>query len=251
MVRDFDKIFNETIISLPFNEKNEIDFKYIEQYIREVEEQYIREVDDYLKVIGYSTINDCQLSEKDKNIIRKKVEFKSFKLCELFDKVNTKKINYTVKTVPRIKSKINSIPVTCSSSMNNSIAGYVPKEGITVLKNMISVCSNGSCRAFYQKNEFSILQDSYALKYKGENQSENVYLYLLSSLSLLLRKYNWSNKPGWNKIKNEIVCIPYNYKDDEIDSSYMEKYIEVIKKIKVLKLREKIDSELELLKEVL
>lgn len=63
--------FNESILLdlpllLPVNTKFEIDFDYMESYIRELEQERIRELDAYLKATG---LNDYELTPKEKNSI--------------------------------------------------------------------------------------------------------------------------------------------------------------------------------------
>ena len=103
----------------------------------------------------------------------------------------------------------------------------------SVLKNVISVSANGanSGAMFYQPYDFTILQDSYAIKYKLKELNENEYLYLLVCLQKVIRNnYSWTNKAGWERIKTLSIELPVD-KDGNILYSYMDKYIEKIKKV--------------------
>jgi hypothetical protein len=68
LVRDFEKQFQATQISLPINEAGEIDFAYIAARIRELEAARIRELEAYLKVTGLS---DYQLTDDEKLVLEK------------------------------------------------------------------------------------------------------------------------------------------------------------------------------------
>lgn len=160
---------------------------------------------------------------------------KEFKIGDLFRKVSTKKINYTNQTVPKAKNKYFTIPVTASSSSNNSIAGYVREEECDVLENMITVCSNGCCKAFYQNGKFSVLQDSYAIEFIEKEVSQEVLLYFLVLINKVLTKYSWNNKSGWNKIKHEKISVPLDKKSGSIDFSYMEMYIKKVEEMYIKK----------------
>ena len=125
---------------------------------------------------------------------------------------------------------------------------YLVKKFHKILKNCISVTANGDATCFYQPNEFTILQDSYAIKAKNEC-SENVYLYFVAVLQKVLKvKYSWINKSGWNKLKNDTIWLPIN-PDGEIDFDYMEKYISAIIKTKIKNVVLEINKKLELYKQ--
>lgn len=55
-----------------------------------------------------------------------------------------------------------------------------------------------------------------------------MYLFMACALEkLLMPKYSYTNKAGWNKVKKEIIELPA--KNDKPDFDYMEEYIEEIK----------------------
>ena len=59
LVRDFENIFNNIEISVPFI-NNEIAFTHIEARVRELEEQRVRELEAYLSEAGF---DDCKRTE--------------------------------------------------------------------------------------------------------------------------------------------------------------------------------------------
>lgn len=63
----FEKIKNTTI-TLPITESGEIDFAFMEQYIRELEFARIRELEIFLKVCGFT---DCNLTQEELSAIEK------------------------------------------------------------------------------------------------------------------------------------------------------------------------------------
>lgn len=103
-------------------------------------------------------------------------------------------------------------------------------------QNCISVAANGDAPAFYQPHDFTILQDAYVLKFKGEELSDLHYLYFVSLLQKILTKFDWNNKSGWEKVKQEKIELPIN-KDGTIAFEFMENYIKELetKKIRELK----------------
>ena len=55
------------------------------------------------------------------------------------------------------------------------------------------------------------------------------YLYVTTALQKVLTKFDWSNKSGWEKVKQEFISLPVlpscNENKFEIAFEYMESYI--------------------------
>lgn len=117
-----------------------------------------------------------------------------------------------------------NLPAITCTTQNNGISCYVPREKATIFKNCISVAANGDAPAFYQRHDFTILQDAYVLKFKGEELNNLHYLYFVSLLQKILTKFDWNNKSGWEKVKQEIIELPIS-KDGTIAFEFMENYI--------------------------
>ena len=169
---------------------------------------------------------------------------KKFEISKLFDKVKYKKLPYKAGDLKELKKDENNIPVLSAGIDNQGLAYYAPKDGATVLKNVISVSANGanSGAMFYQPYDFTILQDSYAIKYKLKELNENEYLYLLVCLQKVIRNnYSWTNKAGWERIKTLSIELPVD-KDGNILYSYMDKYIEKIKNKETSKISTKLEE---------
>ena len=246
LVRDFDKAFNETIVSLPFNEKNEIDFKYIEQYIKEVEKQYIKEVDTYLSVLGYKDINDCKLTKEDEYLLNNDPITKEFRLEELFEITGTKSIDEKNIQYTNEKSAIDFVTRTKNIPGKINKLDYEPNEPYTISATVIG----NKKYVKYHKKPYYCCQNINKLIPKFKI-NENIALYFISFISKFVKLYD-GQQSGYkmDDIRKHKINLPYNFASNEIDYAYMQKYIKVIKKIKVLKLREKIDNELELLKSI-
>lgn len=111
----------------------------------------------------------------------------------------------------------------------------MPRQNADILKNVISVAANGDAPAFYQPYEFAILQDAYALKFKGEELNSRCYLYLTSLLQKVLQKYNWNDKSGWSKVSQEFIALPV-YANNEFAFDFMEKYIQELEQERIQEL---------------
>ena len=110
--------------------------------------------------------------------------------------------------MPKESQNGYDLPAITCTTQNNGISCYVPKANATIFKNCISVAANGDAPAFYQPHDFTILQDAYVLKFKGEELSHLHYLYLVALLQKILAKFVWTNKSGWEKVKLEKILLP-------------------------------------------
>ncbi|WP_337904370.1 N-6 DNA methylase [Mesomycoplasma ovipneumoniae] len=189
------------------------------------------EINDFKNSIGdfliwevSEIIKDTEIGRKKQEQIRKiyaplikklkTVQWDKFEVGKLFEKIETKSVT---------KNKVGDLPATTSTSTNNQIGRYIDRTGATILENVFSATANATGKVFFQPKPFTILQDSYALKFKKpEINKKNVYLFFLASLNKVFQKYNWNNKSSWAKIKEEKIYLPI--KNKEIDYDFIEKF---------------------------
>ncbi|EAJ0348382.1 restriction endonuclease subunit R [Campylobacter lari] len=154
-------------------------------------------------------------------------KWKEFKIKDLFERIKTKKLKFSANSLKgRYDEKFN-LPALTAGVNNQGLAFYVPRDEATILKNVISVSANGANTGvmFYQPYDFTVLQDSYAIKFKDKKLTDNQYLFFVSCLQKRVRyNFDYSNKAGWEKIKNEIIVIPV-YHNEDIAFDFMEDYI--------------------------
>lgn len=149
----------------------------------------------------------------------------------MLKKVNCKKLKYKVSDLPKQAAGSYNLPCLTSGTGNQGLSCFAPREKATILKNVISIASNGSAGAtYYQDSEFTILQDAYAIESKNKELSREQYLYLVSTISkLTLKKFSWTDKAGWNKVAKEKFHLPVR-ENGEIDFDFMQVYIRAIEK---------------------
>lgn len=151
--------------------------------------------------------------------------WKEFKLDEILQKVNTVKIPLKKGDCPTIPTATYIIPARTATVSSQGLSCYVPADFCTVLKNKISVSANGDFCAFWHDSNFTILQDAYALEGKGFELTEKIALFLISIMThSFSQKYNWNNKPGWEKLRNETIKLPVK-ESEEINWEYMQERI--------------------------
>lgn len=238
LVRDVDKVFRSTKIQLP-TKNGEIDFDFMESFVAELEAQRVAELSAYLKVSGY---DNYELSAEELDALRDFSNFAddnwgTYKVGNLFERVETKKLPYKAKELPKQPTEDYVLPCLTSSFQNQGLNYYVPKAGATVISNVISIPSNSDVyRAYYQSKEFTVLSDSYAIRWKSDKIkiSPNHYLFMVMCINKVtdLPIYSYKNKlGGWNVVKGKCIRLPE--KDGKIDFAFMEIFISAIKKLAI------------------
>nr|WP_156009309.1 restriction endonuclease subunit S [Treponema phagedenis] len=187
-----------------------------------------------------------RLEKLEKEFLENGGEWKSVTICKLFRKIKTKTIPYKARDLENKHDELFSLPALTAGVENQGLAYYVPRNNATILKNVISVSANGANTGvmFYQPYEFTVLQDSYAIEFKDKILTDKEYLFLLSALQKSIRfRFDWSNKAGWERIKNEKIELPFL--NGNINFSYMEKFIEELEAERIEELEAERIEELE------
>ena len=202
------------------------DFDFMINFISAIKKNKIKKIQDYIIL---KWIKNTILTSKEKEVLDKlktwQIKWKEYKIWDLFFKIKTNKIKKTKKW---------DLPATTATLSNNQIGCYVSRENATILKGVFSATANGFWKVFYQPNEFTICQDSYAFDFKNYKiTNEDIYLFILTCLNKVFKKYNWAKKSTWNRIKNENILLPV--KNWQPDFDFMINFISAIKKNKIKK----------------
>ncbi|HEL1218826.1 restriction enzyme BgcI subunit beta [Streptococcus equi subsp. zooepidemicus] len=246
------KLRMEKII-LPFLD-GELAFSYMEDYIKVLEAECIETLEAYLLVSGFK---DYELTKEEEDALEvfDTQEWQDFRMGDLFDRVKTKKLPYKAKELPKEPQGEYSLPALTSSFMNQGLNYYVPKEGATVLQNVISIPSNSDVyRAYFQSQEFTVLSDAYAIDWIGSDRPlrPNDYLFIVPSINKVtdLPIYSYKNKlGGWNVVKDKMIKLPVNERG-EIHFDYMATLVQAIKKLAIKDVVLYADREIKATKEV-
>lgn len=231
------KIQND-IVLLPVN-NGKIDFDFMESFIAELEAERVAELSAYLTVSGY---DNYELSCEELNALRgfndlSDGNWGTYNVGDLFERVETKKLPYKAKELPKQPTDDYVLPCLTSSFQNQGLNYYAPKAGATVLRNVISIPSNSDVyRAYYQTRDFTVLSDAYAIRWKSDDVEllPNHYLFMVMCINKVtdLPIYSYKNKlGGWNVVKGKQIRLPE--KEGKIDFDFMETFISAIKKLAI------------------
>ena len=144
---------------------------------------------------------------------------------------------YKAKDLPTEAIDNYDLPCLTSSFRNQGLNYFAPKEGATILKDVISIPSNSDVyRAYFQSREFTVLSDSYAIKWTYEERelSNYQYLFMVRAINKVtdLPIYSYKMKlGGWNVVKDKTILLPVV--NDEIAFDFMNDYTRAISKLAI------------------
>ena len=183
---------------------------------------------------------------------------KQFRICDIFEKIQTEKIRRKAGDFPTEWSEEYCIPLLTAGIENQGLARFAkPSDCPTIIRNCISVSANGanSGATFYQPSDFAVLQDAYAVQViDHEIANEQEGLYLTAALNKAIKdNHDWVNKAGWNNIKEDIVELPviespdpdHKYTVDDIDWQYMQDRIAELEQDRIAELEQDRIAELD------
>lgn len=225
----------KTQIMLP-KKDGKIDFEFMEAFVKALETDRIISFSKFLNECG---LNASNLSQDEVAVISKlpTVQWDKYKMGDLFCKIETKKLPFQAKELPESPRDQYTLPCLTSSFMNQGLNYYAPKDGATILKDVISIPSNSDVyRAYYQSREFTVLSDAYAIRwnYNDKALTPRQYLFMVMCINKVtdLPIYSYKNKlGGWNVVKNKYIQLPVV--NGEIDLGYMDTLISAIQKIAI------------------
>ena len=245
LVREFEKVFSDTEIIVPYHANGDLALDYMESRIREMEESRIREMDAYLKVSGFE---DCELTEEEQNALslmdKGNVAFKSFYVT---DDIITGRNNgiFTVKNSHNIlQSSITpnsgNTPYVTAGEGNNSISTYIAYDNTQIEKGNAIMIGGKTMVITYQSEDF-FSNDSHNLVLYVKNPllaNELIQLYLVASLNRSLKPiYSWGDSISSKKIKKDTLHLPVTTSGD-IDYHFMETYIRAIEKLTIQRVKD-------------
>ena len=234
LVRNVDKLFKNTKIYLPQTKDNKINFEFMELIVHELTMSRLHELEGYLLATGLS---NYILTDSEQSAFRgfENLQWREFPMDDLFEKVETKRMSYKAKELPKQPRNNYTLPCLTSSFMNQGLNYYAPRNGAAILNNVISIPSNSDVyRAYYQPNDFTVLSDAYAISWKDESieLQDKHYLFLVACINKVtnLPIYSYKNKlGGWEAVKKKHILLPVNA-NNQPDLMVMEQIISALQK---------------------
>ena len=243
----WEKVKNNTLVLPSINDLPCT--KFMESYIRELEQERIRELDAYLRAIGlnnyeltpeegkciqfmHSTTVIPRLQTLEDDFIKNGGRFKEFRIGNLFTSSN----GYKDIQKKHISSSIDDndgILVVSSGEYNLGIIGTTNLNAKVFERNTLTVDMFGNVN--FRDHEYKMVTHARVFSLRPR-EAINKYqgLYIQSNLNFLKKKFSYNNMCSFEKIKEDVILLPsYN---DKLAFDYMESYIRELEQERIRKL---------------
>lgn len=233
-----------SMLRLPLTIRGEIDFVYMNERMRELEEERKRELIFFLQGAGFK---DCTLTKEEVDALKAiecgKKQIRKFDIVKRFHVDNSHNI---------LKSDVvfgsGSTPYVTACEGNNSIVSYISyKPDLMEHGNSIMIGGKTLVITYQPRDFFS--NDSHNLVLTVNDKSgrnESAQLYMVAALYKTLGpKYSWGDSISKAKIQKDVVYLPVKEDGKTVDFSFMETYINAIKKQCIARLKQEFDIERE------
>jgi hypothetical protein len=217
---------NNTHIYLPIK-NNQIDFKFMEDFIAELEATHLAELDAYLTAAG---LKDYELTDDEREAIEAfegNDKLIDYLMSDFFEIKPTK----YYKKKSDIKNVEYKTPVISNTSINNGVTDYLNiapnNKGNTL------TCSDttmGAETMFYQENDFIGYSHIQNIVPKNINFNRFMAFWIITICKVNTRdKFNYGSKYNRNEMNNTRIYLPDD--NGEIDYDYVENFISAIQKL--------------------
>ena len=200
---------NSFTIMLPVNSKEEPDYAFMEEYMREVEKRQKEKYKSYIQKKIEELGNVEKLEDK---------EWKAFNIDDIF-------IVGSGVRLTKDNQKIGNRPFIGSTDSNNGITEFVSNTNESLDRNVLGVNYNGSVvENFYHPYEAVFSDDVKRLHLKNFADNKFVYLFIKSAILQQKVKYQYGYKFNGERMKRQSIMLPIN-SDGEPDYVFMENYM--------------------------
>lgn len=201
-------------IKLPTTSDAVPDFKYMENYMRTLEDTVSSSLVNFQSAKNFSISRKLNLSN-----------WKSFKIIDLFKVKNTHSI---------LKSEIiedsGQIPYVTASNENNGVYTYIDYYKSFREEGNCIMIGGKTLTITYQKSDF-FSNDSHNLAlYLNDkiHRTEKVYLFMITALRASIgHSYSWGNSISFKSIQKDYINLPID-KTGNPNYEYMEAYMDYI-----------------------
>ncbi|MBQ5907772.1 MAG: restriction endonuclease subunit S, partial [Treponema sp.] len=207
--------------SNPCDNIKNIDFDFMESFIRELEEERIRELNAYLLATG---LKDYALSSEEEKALEafRTVQWGEFEFKQIFN---------NIKQGRRLKKedqKEGTIPFVMSGTTNTGVVGYISNPVASFPSNSITVDIFGN--TFYRNFDFGAGDDTGVYWNDKENYSKDEMLFFTAAMGKsLFGKFDYGNKLRSSQSFDIKMQLPT--KNNKPDYATMETFIKAVEKL--------------------
>lgn len=196
--------FKDEMLKLPIDKNGNPDWKYMEEFIKQIENK-----------INFNSISTINVPKKE---IIDRTDWKEYKINDLFYVKGTGSIS---KTDIEEKYGNGEYPYITRTEKNNGISGFFDYK--TSSKNILTIETTLSGLCFYHDYEFSTGDHIMVLIPKKFELNKYIALFIKTIWRKNAYKYGYGRPAISKNIKNTYLELPT--KDGQPDWGYMESYI--------------------------
>ena len=225
---DYATKFNRSIaknmmVLLPVTDTGEIDFEYMEHFMKELSKECTIDIEQFLT---NKNIDSFDLTKEDVCFLHKTINYKEYKIGDLFEiKSSKKKFNAC-----DVKITDKGYPYVVRKSTNNGIRGYIEEDSSFLNDGKTISFGQDTATMFYQEHPYFTGDRIKILKLKGRILDELTAQFFLTSMRKAFNNFTWGvSSFEEDIIKNVIIYLPIT-NSGEIDFEYMKQYMEIQEK---------------------
>lgn len=205
-------------IFLPAEENGNLNWKYMTDFIKNLEHETASKVLEYIYIYIYK-LAICKGLEFN----LESIEWKEFYLDDVFNLIQRG------KRLTKRDQFQGDIPYISSTGLNNGLDNFIGNtDKVRAFNDCLTIANSGSVGStFYHKYEF--IGSDHITALKIDKATENIYLFLATKLKSLENKYSFNREINDRRIRREKIVLPT--KDGKPDYDFMNKYI-AMEKIK-------------------
>ncbi|MCZ6169166.1 restriction endonuclease subunit S [Campylobacter ureolyticus] len=230
---------NNAIIKLPIKDENlgddleNIDFKFMEDFIAELEAQRIAELEAYLIT---TNLKDYNLTTDEKQALKdfENLEWQEFKIQDLFS-VKSYKKRFDANKVTLINN--GGFPYIVRTALNNGLKGFIDEDDIYLNSGNTISFGQDTATIFYQENPYFTGDKIKILEAKFNKFYKNNAQFFITSMNKSFLKFSWGSSSFSEKIiNNQSISLPIKNKNlqndiNNIDFNFIENFIKAIEKL--------------------
>lgn len=214
-------VLSEVMISLPVDDNGNIDFKYMEERISELEEERISELTAYLAVSG---LENYILTEQEQDAINKfnnnQLEWNTFNVKDLFGESTRGK---RLKSLDRIAG---DLPFVTAGEENEGISAYIGNNVHVFSENTSTIDMFGSAK--YRNYKYGA--DDHVAVVHTENIPKYAAMFITTALHKAAHTGQFDYSRNFYAKDADALMISLPAKNSKPDYDYMELFMKATQK---------------------
>ena len=219
----------------------DIDFDFMESFIRELEEERLSELAAYLKVCG---LDDATLTSSEEAALQafENLEWKEFRYDEIFNHIEQGR---RLKKDDQISGEI---PFVMSGVTNSGVVNYISNPVASFPANSLTVDIFGN--TFYRNYAYGMGDDTGAYWSDEKEYTKEQMLFFAGAISKsLIGKYSYGHKLRSSQSFGFKMLLPV--RDGSLDYESMQNFISAVQKLVIKDVVDYADNKIAATREVI